>query len=425
MRAIVAFTLVAACAAPAASSAERVSAPMTQPLRRRAAWGFSTRAGVVRKLDPASAAARAGVCEGDKIERLNGRAFTNLDAPRAKGGDRVTVTIGGREVAFTLDPMPLERWSGVETTYGVLESNRGHRQRMILTRPAAARAVVPGIFFVQWLSCDSVEAPLPTRDGTLLALRVIAERTGMVTMRVERPGLGDSEGPNCGDATLEDDMAGFKEGLRRFRVMPGVDPSRIFIVGTSIGGGLAPILAREGPVKGVVAIGGFTKTWYEHMLEIERRRLVLEGKPPSEVNDAMRGLSVFYAEYLGARRTPKEVLAAHPELAPLWTDEPTRQYGRSAAYYQAVQRLNVEAAWAALDAPALVVWGEYDWIMSRDDQERAVALVGQRATLLVAPKAGHGLNTYPSLVASFKGEDSGIDDRPAAQVADWLRAHAD
>jgi pimeloyl-ACP methyl ester carboxylesterase len=139
----------------------------------------------------------------------------------------------------------------------------------------------------------------------------------------------------------------------------------------------------------------------------------------------MRGLSVFYTEYLGARRTPRDVIAAHPELAPLWTDEPTRQYGRPAAYYQAVQRLNVEAAWAALDAPALVVWGEYDWIMSKDDQERAVALVGPRATLLVAPKAGHGLNTYPSLLASFKGEDSGIDDRPAIQIADWLRAHAD
>jgi pimeloyl-ACP methyl ester carboxylesterase len=247
----------------------------------------------------------------------------------------------------------------------------------------------------------------------------------MVTMRVERPGLGDSEGPDCGDATLEDDMAGFRAGLQRLRAMPGVDPSRIFIVGASVGGALAPILAKEGPVKGVVSIGGFTKTWHEHMLEIERRRLVLEGHTPSEVNDAMRGLAVFYAEYLAGSLTPKEVIARHPELAPLWNDEPTRQYGRPAAYYQALQRLNVEAAWAALDAPALVVWGEYDWIMSESDQERAVALVGPRATLFVAPKAGHGLNTYPSLAASFKGESSGVDDSFATRIADWLRAHAE
>jgi pimeloyl-ACP methyl ester carboxylesterase len=428
MRALVALALVAACAAPlAATGGERVTATAAPALRRRATWGFSTRAGVVRKLDPASPAARAGLREGDKIARLNGKDFTDTDAFRAHGGDRVTLSLAGRDVAFTLDPMPLERWPGVETTYGVLQSERGHRLRTIVTRPVAARAPVPGIFFVPWLSCDSLEAALPTKDGTLLALRLIAERANMATMRVERPGLGDSEGPDCGDATLEDDMAGFREGLRRLRATPGVDPSRIFIVGASIGGGLAPILAKDGPVKGVVAIGGFTKTWYEHMLEIERRRMVLEGHAPSEVNEAMRGLALFYTEYLANGRTPKEVIAAHPELAPLWTDEPTRQYGRPAAYYQAVQRLNVEAAWASLDAPALVVWGEYDWIMSKDDQERAVALVGARhsATLLVAPKAGHGLNTFASLEASFKSEGAGVDDRPAAQIVDWLRAHAD
>jgi pimeloyl-ACP methyl ester carboxylesterase len=422
MRALVALALVAACAAPLTVSGGQTTTSAA-PLRRRATWGFSTRGGAVRKLDPASPAARAGVREGDKVERIDGKPFTDLDAPRAKGGDRVTLTLSGREVALTLDPMPLERWSGVETTYGVLQTDRGHRLRTIFTRPAPARAPVAGVVVVPWLSCDSVEAALPTRDGMAVAIRVIAERSGMATLRVERPGLGDSEGPDCGDATLDDDMAGFREGLRRLRATPGVDPSRIFLVGLSIGGGFAPILAKEGPVKGVVSIGGFTKTWYEHMLEIERRRLVLEGKKPAEVNDAMRGLAVFYTEYLAMGRTPKEVLAAHPDLAPLWNDEPARQYGRPAAYYQAVQRLDVEAAWASLDAPALVVWGEYDWIMSKDDQERAAAIVGPRATLMIVPKTGHGLNTFASPQAAFKGEDPGLDEAPAVQIAEWLRAH--
>jgi pimeloyl-ACP methyl ester carboxylesterase len=330
-----------------------------------------------------------------------------------------------RDLEFTLDALPLERSPGLEIDYGVLTSARGHRLRTIITRPAGARESLPGILYVPWLSCDSVEAPLPTRDGMILTLRVIAQRSGMVVMRVERPGLGDSEGPACGDATLEDDMAGFREGLRSLRVAPGVDGSRIFVVGASIGGALAPILARGGPVKGVVAMGGFTKTWFEHMLEIERRRLVLEGRTPAEVNDAMRGLALLYTEYLVLGRTPGDVIKAHPELVPLWTDEPARQYGRPAAYYQEVQRLDVEAAWAELKVPALVVWGEYDWIMSRDDQERAAAILGARGTLRILPKTSHGMNVFPSMAASFKGEGGAFDEAPAREIADWLRTHAE
>jgi pimeloyl-ACP methyl ester carboxylesterase len=441
-RTVLGFALLAACAAPrGATGGERVSAATTAqaaPLRRQAAWGFRLSAGergpVVRAVDASSAAARAGVREGDTVLGVNGRKVTDLATLRSRGGDRVTLSLARgserpKDVGFVLDALPLERFSGLDVAYGDVVTERGHRLRSITTRPAAAHGPLPAIFFVSWLSCDSVEAPLPTRDGMLLTNRVIAERSGMVFMRVERPGLGDSEGPDCGDATLGDDLAGFREGMRRLRATPGVDPKRIFLVGASIGGGFAPVLAQDGPVRGVVAIGGFTKTWYEHMLEIERRRLVLEGKSPSEVNAAMRGLALFYGEYLNLGRTPREVASAHPDLAPLWSDEPTRQYGRPAAYYQAVQRLNVEAAWSALEAPALLVWGEYDWIMSKDDQERAVTIVNARhpgaASLMIVPRTGHGMNVFPSLDASFHGSGGTFDDAPARAIADWLRSHAE
>ena len=441
-RLLLACALLAACAASGGvKGGERpsiVSGTQAAPLRRQAAWGLTIGGQedgvVVRTVDPGSPAARAGVREGDKILSANGRRVTDISAVRARAGDRVTLSVvrgaeGPRDVAFTLGPLPLERFSGLDVVYGEVSTARGHRLRTITTRPSGARGALAGILFVSWLSCDSVEAPLPTRDGMLLANRILAERSGMVFLRVERPGLGDSEGPACEDSTLDDDMAGFREGLRQLRAMPGVDPKRVFIVGASIGGGFAPVLAREGPVRGVVSIGGFTKTWYEHMLEIERRRLVLEGKSPTEVNDALRALALFYTEYLALRRTPAEVVAAHPDLAPLWNDEPTRQYGRPAAYYQEVQRLNVEGAWAALDAPALIVWGEYDWIMSREDQERAAAIVNARhpgmATLMVLARTSHGLNTFPSLDAAFRGRGGTFDDAPARAIADWLRAHAE
>jgi pimeloyl-ACP methyl ester carboxylesterase len=267
-------------------------------------------------------------------------------------------------------------------------------------------------------------------DGFVHMLHDVAEGSGMVLVRVEKPGLGDSEGPDCSRGSLANELAGYRAALRQMRALSGVDSTRLFVMGGSLGGGLAPILAAEDPrgVVGVISVGGFTKTWYEHMLEIERRRLDLLGRTPGEVNAAMHGFALFYTEYLIGRRTPAEVLAAHPELRPLWYDEPAHQYGRPASYYHEVEQLDVEGAWSTLaerGIPALIVWGEYDWIMSRGDQERAAGIVNARrpggATLVVLPKTSHGLNTYSSPAAAFADERPGYDGAAARVINAWLR----
>jgi pimeloyl-ACP methyl ester carboxylesterase len=317
-------------------------------------------------------------------------------------------------------------------SYGSVLSNRGHRVRTVVSRPTATGTRrIPAILFIPWLSCDAVERPEPGTDGFMHTLHALAANSRMLFMRVEKPGVGDSEGPDCRDAELDDDMAGFRAALASLRARADVDTARIFLVGGSIGGALAPILAAEDPrgIAGVVAINGFGRTWYEHMLDIERRILELRGVPAREVNTAMRGIARFYTEYLLGSRTPSQVIASHPELRALWTDEPEHQYGRPASYYHAVQRLDVEGAWATLaerGIPALVVWGEYDWIMSRLEADRAIAIVNAKrpglATLAVLPRTDHGLMTYASMQAAFADGSPVWDGAPANAILSWLRA---
>jgi len=435
------------------AAAQNPDASAPEELRRRAEWGATFRhAGrdsgvIVTRLAPNSAARAAGLRVGDHVIVLNGRDVRDpaefRNAQRAiRGGDSVIARLirtrsiegGGGDTAairFLVPPLAREQIPGTTAAYGVLRSPRGYLLRTLITRPeSAGTGRLPAILFVPWLSCDAVEKPDPGGDGFAHLLRDVAAGSGMLLLRVEKPGVGDSDGPDCSEGSLADELAAYRAALAHLRARTDVDTTRIVILGGSLGGSLAPILVAESPdgIVGVISVGGFTKTWFEHMMEIERRRLVLSGQPPVAVNEAMRGFARFYAEYLLGRQTPTQVLTAHPELRQLWYDEPEHQYGRHARYFHELQQLNPEGAWATVaerGIPGLIVWGEFDWIMSRDDQDRAVAILNRRragaGTLAVIPRTDHGLMTYPDEASAFADKGAQYDGRAAQAVIAWLR----
>lgn len=411
-------------------------------LRRRAFWGASIAApgkspgATVRQVESASPADKAGLKQGDVIAQINGKEMTDALTYAAtfravRTDDKVSLRVvrQGKTLDLQIVPTPLRRETlqGVAVTYGSVVTERNHRLRTIITKPTGASGRrLPAILFVQWLSCDSVEVLNNPSDGVEKTLRALASKSGYVLMRVERPGLGDSEGPDCSQSNLQDDLAGFRAAFAALKTYDFVDTNNLFVFGASIGGALAPIIAQGENVRGLIVTGAFAKTWYEHMLELERRRLELAGRPPAEVNDAMRGFSEFYSMYLNQKLTPAEVIRQRPRLSALWYDQPAHQYGRPAAYFQQVQELNVEAAWEKISAPVFVIYGEYDWIMNRADNDLIVQIVNRKkpgnARLLIVPKAGHGLDAFETQQAAFGGDGGKFDENIADQMIEWVRS---
>jgi len=411
--------------------------PERAELRRRADWGFrlavDTVSGAfeVSRLTPGSPAARSGLKDGDQVVEINGRPANGAPVPLRgyRGGDtlRFGIVRDGQAstVVFTAPTLAEESLPGCEVSYGSVATPGGDRVRTVLTRPAGAKGKLPTIVFLPWLSCDAVETPGPG-DGWMQMLHGIAERSGWALYRVEKPGVGDSEGPPCSRNDLETDLAAFRAALARVRRLEGVDSSRIVLFGGSIGGALAPILAAETRSAGVIAVGGFSRTWYEHMLEIERARLTFEGTEPAEIDRAMKGYATFYDLYLHERLTPAEVLARRPELSALWHDARDGQYGRPAAYYHQVEALNVEEAWSQLDVPVLVLHGEYDWIMSRAEAEHAVAIVNARhpgrATLAILPRTDHHFSVYASPLDAYREQGGKVSEEVVTRIVEWLHS---
>ena len=270
-----------------------------------------------------------------------------------------------------------EHFQNADVYYSWVTDNHGEKLRTFITRPKGISGKVPVIFFVGWLSCDSMEYPDGETDGFgALMLRLI-DKSGYATVRTDKPGVGESQG-NCATTDLKSELEGFQAAFDSMNEYEFIDLNRVFVVGLSNGGGFSPLVVHGGAkVRGFVSAGSWGRTWYEHMLDLERRRLVQAGKPPREINDAMKGFTEFYNLYLTKGMTPGQVLAQQPEWKSLWYDSPDGQYGRPAAFYQQLQALNLGAVWQRVDAPVLVLRGTSDTIMSREDSEAIVSTINQ------------------------------------------------
>lgn len=319
-----------------------------------------------------------------------------------------------------------ESYPGVVVRYETMRDSQGQRLRLIVTRPRADGVRYPTIFVVGWLSCDSVEAPPGTTDASQLVLQSIARLAGFATVRMDKPGVGDSEG-DCAATDFVTELGDYRQALRAIRGYAFVDTSRIFLFGISNGGGFAPLVAEGSAIRGYVVDGGWIKTWYEHMLEIERRRLVLAGSGVSEIDPVMKSVAQLYSTYLLDRRPPGEIFARRPELRQLWEGDAEHQYGRPVAFYQQLQDLNLMAAWSQVQVPVLVLHGEFDWIMSRDDLETMASVVNRNrpgaAQFVELPHTGHTFGHYSSMQAAFSGDVQPFDSAVARRITGWFERH--
>src|SRR5262249_50229232 len=153
------------------------------------------------------------------------------------------------------------------------------------------------------------------------------------------PGVGESGG-NCGKTDFLTELSGYRAAFDSLTRYSFLDLDRVFIIGLSNGGGTSPLVAQSHPVRGYIAASSWGRTWYEHMLELERTRLQNETEQsPAQINVALKQFTDFYSFYLIRKMTPGEIIKQHQEWNSLWYDEADGQYGRPAAYYQQLQDL--------------------------------------------------------------------------------------
>ncbi|MCC7535795.1 MAG: alpha/beta fold hydrolase, partial [Deltaproteobacteria bacterium] len=308
-----------------------------------------------------SAAARAGIVAGDVVARVGDVVIDSASAwaeasRRAGAHEAVEVEIlrgaARRVVEIAASPWPHETLDGASVEHGHVVV-RGARLRTIVTTPdVASRAPTgrsPAVLYLQGISCDSIELP-PSTPTPVRRLVHGLGASGFVTMRVEKRGVGDSEGGVPTRVDFETELDGFRAALAALRARDDVEADAVFLFGHSVGASVAPLLGCETPVRGVVVFGATAVPWLDELERTTRRQLALREVAAEDVERVVA--------------LQRASLARDPDA--------TMILGRTAAYHRQLGRVDLAAAWRSLAAPTLVLAGEHDWVVA-EDEAREVA----------------------------------------------------
>jgi uncharacterized protein len=370
---------------------------------------------VIDAVGPGTPAEKMGLRRDDAIVSVEGVAVADPGSfvaaiAKKRAGDPVkivvrrageTLTLGGN-----LGAQPLEHQADYDIDYGSVDAS-GVKRRVIVTRPHGS-GKHPAVLLIGGVGCYSLDGLLRPNELRQPYARILDAftRAGYVTMRVEKSGMGDSEGAPCADprADFETDVRGFAAGLTQLESADYVDRGNIFLFGHSIGPLIAARIASEHPVRGIAVAETVGTSWIEYDLTNVRRQLLLAGVPYDEVDRRVRHHEVCAHHYYVEKQTPEQIVAADKTCADAM--EAPAPY----TYMQQVGSLDLAPLWKRIEAPVLIVYGTADFVTDDYQHQYLRNMINAfhpgRATYVPIEGMDHGLLLTGTQKASFEGSET-------------------
>jgi alpha-beta hydrolase superfamily lysophospholipase len=369
---------------------------------------------VLRQVAANSNAARAGLQDGDVVIAINGQTSTPTGAfvrpyLRHGGGAKIPFVIQrkgdeAKEVLVEYRPAAIEKPEGMLVEYGSVAV--GSSERRTLTTVPKDKKRHSAILFLAGSGCVSQESP----EGTDPVVQILYEftRRGFVTIRTEKTSMGDSTGPPCySDAgDMNQEIEGYRAAYAALLAHPAVDPASIYILGHSAGSTLAPLVARDLKIAGIVAMGAMGTDFLQYILDMRRRTRELEGRPAAEVAKQMEVIKGCLTKLL-VNHEPADAIEK-------WNEMCKRQvrFDSPQKYIDQWMQIDLAKAWAATPAPAIVVYGTGDFVTSEAESQALVNKINsagnpKKAKLVVLPM-DHGFLAHADPARAFKAEQGVI-----------------
>jgi pimeloyl-ACP methyl ester carboxylesterase len=326
--------------------------------------------------------------QGDVLTEINGKPFasgpefTELVRPSlVQPSLEVTYVRAGekRRTTVKILPKPNDEGPNHTTIYDQVVSN-GKRIRVIVTKPKNHAGKRPTMFWIQGISTGSVDQPLAADNYITNAIRPFSD-DGWATVRVEKEGVGDSEGGPALLVNFDSEVDIYRQALKKLSSYDFVDMDRIYVFGHSMGGCHAPIVCSEVPVKGIAVYGTVSMSWLEWQVRAPRIQSPLSGIAESDVDDQIRKDTAFYHYLYTEKKSVEWIVENHPELAATAREQSPDgiMLGvRSIEYMRQCNDQNYARHWEHVKgAKVLAMFGENDYISLREDQTQIPAIMNR------------------------------------------------
>lgn len=321
---------------------------------------------------PNSTMAKLKLKKGDILQSVNNQPTLTMEAYGKAVGpirtdDKITVqylrngkfaTASAKAVMKPYETSPI-----ADIIYDWVPFKNGYLRTM--TYKPKSTQKVPCILLIPGYGCGSIENYSKSYNGRLIDDWI---RSGFAVVTIEKSGLGDSFGcAPCSEVDIQTDIESFDAGYRYMEQLPFADTSKLFIWGHSMGGTIAPEIAKIHNPKGVMVFGCVFRPWNEFLLEMHRvQKPLLDNLTYQQTEDFARTIHKIYYEFFINKKSPAQLLQI-PEFRDLTISElgykkdSNDMWGRHWKFWQQIDSLDLAKSWGEVKCPVLVLHGGTDY----------------------------------------------------------------
>lgn len=234
---------------------------------------------------------------------------------------------------------------------------------------------------------------------------------GIAVLRFDKRSRARPQDYAAGDFTVDDEVTDDAiAAILALRAVAEVDADRVFVLGHSLGGMMAPRIAARADAAGTILFAAPSRPLLDILVEQLTRMAMVDGALSDAERTAIDGLRAGIARI----RADEDVPAAQ---APL---------GQSTTYWRSIERVDPVAEAGALDRPLLVAHGGRDIQVTADDWRgwqaafdgSATATLKEYPALSHLGIAGDGPGSLADYQTAGRVDDGLIDD-----IAGWIHEH--
>ena len=382
---------------------------------------------LLQKVVPGSSASKAGFTVNDVLVSMNDENIENTGhflklLKKHHGGDKIKIGYYResklKTSTMTLLPKPMEASNDFDIIYSSVQSGSNHL-RTIITKPKGG-STYPAVLLVGGVGCYSIDNISAAEIRSIKMWADSLARSGFVTIRVEKTGIGDSKGIPCNECDFNTEKQGYLDGLKQLKSLAYVDKEKIFIAGFSIGGVIAPLIAQHEPVKGIIVYGTVGRNWLEYELENAHRQQLLDGASADSIDMYMRAEYIRLYGLFVEKKQPEQIVKEHPQTASHLLNYPMR-----IEYFQQVADVNIRTLWMNTKAKVLAMHGSTDFVSSAAEHKLIAETVNHyhpgNATYIEIPNSDHWSLYAETDMASLMQQQTELNPLPLTTSIKWLK----